>query len=81
MSFHKEVLVKKTRKQYVCDGCLDKIPIGFEAKRGAGVFQGDFYNYIICIPCDNYLQSSCDFLENGWREGDIGIARRGGKEL
>jgi hypothetical protein len=76
MSFHNETPVKSTRKERKCDGCFEKIPIDSEAMRGAGTFQGEFYSYIICIPCNDYLKNSDNFSEDGWCEGDIGEARR-----
>lgn len=76
MSFHNKISVKKTRKEYKCDGCLEKMPIGSQAKRGSGVFEGDFYSYIICITCNAFLEENIDYFVDGWSEGDIAEARK-----
>ena len=76
MSFQSKTKVKSTRKEHKCDGCLEVIPIGSAAARGSGMFEGHFYSYIICIPCDEHLTEYRDDFEDGWGEGDIGMSRR-----
>lgn len=76
MSFHSETLVKRTRKEYTCDGCLEKILIGSQARRAAGRVNGEFYSYIICTQCNKFLDENIDYFVDGWSEGDIAEARK-----
>lgn len=76
MSFQSQTKITSTRKEHECEGCLEKIPKGSEAVRGSGTFEGEFYSYIICMPCDAHLTEYRDKFEDGWGTGDIGESRR-----
>lgn len=74
--FYRENLVKKTRKEHKCLGCLTKIPTGSEAFYIVAVFEGDFGAYHLCIPCRDYLDRNPIERGDFWCEGDLGDARR-----
>lgn len=76
MGFQRQMNIKSTRKEHECDGCRELIPKGSKAVRGTGVFEGEFYSYIICIPCGNHLFEYHDKFVDGWGPGDIGESRR-----
>lgn len=76
MSFQSETKIKSTRKDHKCDGCLEIIPKGSEAVRGSGIFEGEFYSYIICMLCDAHLTEYRKDFEDGWGAGDIGMSRK-----
>ena len=74
--FYRENLVKKTRKEHRCEGCLIKIPTGSEAFYIATVFEGDFGAYHMCKECREYIDRNPFERGDFWCEGDIGDARR-----
>lgn len=76
MSFQSELKIKVTRKDHKCDGCLELVPKGSEAVRGSGIFEGEFYSYIICTSCDTHLTEYREKFVDGWGPGDIGESRR-----
>lgn len=66
----------KTRKTHVCNGCLEVIPIRVTSTYGFGRFEGDLFNIYLCASCDEYLERNQDVMEEGFCDGDIGMARR-----
>ena len=77
MSFQRIQDIKQTRKDHVCEGCLQKIKVGSHAKYLVGVFEGDFSSVYLCIPCHDFWDGEhADIFLDGWFSGDIGEARR-----
>lgn len=65
-----------TRKDHTCNGCLAKIPKGTEVTHGSGKFEGSMFACYLCADCDKFLQENPDVREEGFCDGDIGMARR-----
>lgn len=76
MSFQNQTKIKSTRKEHECEGCCEMIPKGSEAVRGSGIFEGEFYSYIICMLCDTHLTEYREEFADGWGTGDIGMSRQ-----
>ena len=49
--FHSTKAVK-ARKAHRCHECAGQIQPGETYQRGAGRYEGDFYSYALCAPCD-----------------------------
>lgn len=75
MDFYNETHVKKTRKDYKCFGCREIVPKGSNIWHIASVWQGDFGDYRLCIPCREHLVDNPRVFEEGFCEGDIGEDR------
>lgn len=74
MDLHNRKLVV-TRKDHKCEGCFDIIPQGTETLHCKGRYDGDFYDYHMCLPCDNYISEYMDPID-GFTPGEIGDHRK-----
>lgn len=74
MDFYNERVVKNTRKDHKCFGCLVKLPIGSNCSYISGVYQGDFGAYYLCNKCKDYLDDNPEVAHEGYCEGDIRAA-------
>lgn len=59
MSFHKEILVHKSRKPHVCEFCCSKIDVGELYYKETGSTQHDFYDYCLCDRCRSAVFYFC----------------------
>jgi hypothetical protein len=67
---HKKV---KTRKEHKCEGCFEKIPKETTVSHYKGIWQGEFYDYYMCNPCDDYIDKYMreDIADMGFTPGEI----------
>ncbi|PID03622.1 hypothetical protein CSV67_02985 [Sporosarcina sp. P2] len=70
-SFNNHRKVNKTRKDHRCLGCQDLIPKGEKAINNSGVFEGDFYNYYLCSPCEIVIKEHRGYFEEGFFPGCV----------
>ena len=42
----------KARKEHRCEDCREIIPVGAKYRRDAGKFDGDFFDIVTCLICD-----------------------------
>lgn len=63
-----------TRKDHVCEGCLETIPKGSEAQYFAWKDMGLQQAYY-CIPCDTWIQNNLE-RDDTYSPGDIGLWRK-----
>lgn len=61
-TFGSKTLVKKTRKEHKCLGCLKDIPKGSAAINETGYYE-DFYNYYVCVECEDFMKK--DISDHG----------------
>ncbi len=64
----------ETRKEHRCLGCERDYPKGSQMEIVSGMFEGDFFRYYLCKPCDRFIQNNHDLrdqLEDGFREGAV----------
>ena len=47
-----EYKIVKTKKEHQCITCNRKIPKGKKAYNYKGIFEGEWQNWYMCIPCD-----------------------------
>jgi len=67
--FYSETLVKKTRKDHRCDGCGKLIPIGSQALRYSGKFDGEFGTFVHhpeCREAECALNKLCRTRYDEW---------------
>jgi hypothetical protein len=79
MDFHRSRIIKSTRKEHRCWGCLERISKGSQAQYDTGRIGGEFYAVHLCTQCVEYASKyddNKDPLDGGYFEGHIGIARR-----
>lgn len=66
---HKEVRIKKSRK---CEFCGHIHEVGDKMISQAGVLDGDFGSYYMCLPCNNYIGSNItDIIDCGEIQTDF----------
>lgn len=53
MGFNDRTIVKSTRKEHVCLGCLEAIPVGSKAVYNKGKNQGEWYTYYLHELCED----------------------------
>lgn len=64
-----------TRKEHKCEGCFDKIPAGSKVEYFKGRFDGDWYSYYLCDPCNDFVGSSDFEWGDGFTPGEIKYLR------
>jgi hypothetical protein len=55
MTFWTSTLVKSGRKQHRCEPCRRPIPAGQASYSESGMFEGEFHNYRVCLPCHAFI--------------------------
>lgn len=70
-SFNNHRKVNKTRKEHNCLGCLENISKGDNAINNSGMFEGEFYNYYLCLPCEEVVKENRDYFEEGLYPGCV----------
>lgn len=68
MSFNARTLVKSTRKEHQCMGCLKDIPVNSIAINNSGYYE-DWYNYYLHFECEELIEKHSDFFNEGLWEG------------
>ena len=69
MSFHKETIVEKSKKEHTCEACGSKIAINDNYHKHAGVYDLNFYTYKLCTQCDIIIKK--EYSANGGEAIDI----------
>ncbi len=66
-------IVNKTRKKHLCFGCLEIIPAGSKANKYAGMVEGQFSSFHMCIPCYQFSVDHSDYCydDGVMYEGDV----------
>ena len=52
----------RVRKEHQCYFCHRKIPKGFSATHGKGIWQGDFFNVYFCNTCSTLTKEFPDYM-------------------
>lgn len=63
------------RKPHPCFGCCAEISPRQLAEYNAGVYDGSFFAYYLCLECAWFVRMHGEHFEDGIREGDVKIAR------
>jgi len=54
--------VKKTKKEHVCQGCLEKLPKGGSCFSYSGIDENGFYRYYLCDKCHRFLDKFPEYI-------------------
>ena len=54
-SFGKLIRIKHTHKPHRCLICTRKMPVGVGAVSYQGMYEGDWQNWRVCLPCETIL--------------------------
>lgn len=63
-----------TRKLHKCWGCEREFPSRSQMDCVSGVYEGDFFTYYLCKPCDSVIQNNrslLDRVEEAFHEGAV----------
>lgn len=66
--------VEKTKKAHKCLGCMQGIPTGSKCSYAAGVYEGNFRAYYLCVKCRDYLRRNPEFDKESLEENGIRYA-------
>lgn len=64
----------ETRKEHNCLGCERTYPAGSQMDYVSGVWEGDFFGYYLCKPCDTLINDNHDLrdhLQDGFSSGAV----------
>ena len=77
LDFFKRRKINKTKKEHLCFGCEDRIPIGSSADYNICSFDRQFHTYYLCYDCvDFYNSLPQNYVEDGFCQGDFKIAKQ-----
>ena len=69
--FGADRVIKKSRKPHRCDECFGVIPVGSTYTRHAGSWEGDFFSFVSCRPCEE-LRDRINGIDPYFYEGCFG---------
>lgn len=74
--FNSRKIIKATRKDHKCLGCLKVISTGSKAVKNSGKYEGEFYSYYLHEECDQFLASVPNQFDEGLWDGCVNDIKR-----